>query len=292
MFLLFRSSTPNIYRALFPQKKGNQAETKPFTNFSVFHDNLITRLKALSQIQLDFDKRVKEVEAKFTEKLADMRRQLDTRWKQIDKFESSVKAYGEAKATWRRKFTAKEGELEALKVGPLLCVFYPWALTDVIIQIMKATNADLTSQITVARRPAHSDSQETKTLLSRAVNAEKRLVVVQNQLLLSEEKMANVNQRTTSTDQKWEARVKEYEARLKAGEEKYKRERQGAKERVLELENQLRSANLPPTRCSSFCLFDVVCRSLERQNELVQKRSAQLDTVAEANKVAPNSRGR
>jgi len=36
---------------------GGQAETKPFTNFSVFHDNLITRLKALSQIQLDFDKR-------------------------------------------------------------------------------------------------------------------------------------------------------------------------------------------------------------------------------------------
>jgi hypothetical protein len=39
------------------------------------------------------------------------------RWKQIDKFESSVKAYGEAKATWRHKFTAKEGELEALKVS-------------------------------------------------------------------------------------------------------------------------------------------------------------------------------
>jgi hypothetical protein len=30
----------------FSQKKGNQAETKPFTNFSVFYDNLITRLKA------------------------------------------------------------------------------------------------------------------------------------------------------------------------------------------------------------------------------------------------------
>jgi hypothetical protein len=116
-------------------------------------------------------------------------------------------------------------------------------------------------------------------------------VVVQNQLLLSEEKMANVNQRTTSADQKWEARVKEYEARLKAGE-KYKRERQGAKERVLELENQLRSANPPPTGCSSFRLSDLVYRSLERQNELTQKRSAQLVNVAEANKVAPNSRVR
>jgi len=98
--------------------------------------------------------------------------------------------------------------------------------------------------LTIARRPAHGDSQETKTLLSRAVNAEKRLVVVQNQLLLSEEKMANINQKTATADQKWEARVKEYESRLKAGEEKYKRERQGAKERVLELENQLRSVVL------------------------------------------------
>jgi len=95
--------------------KGGQAETKPFTNFSVFHDNLITRLKALSQIQLDFDKRCKEAESKFTEKLTDMKKQLDHRWKQIDKFESSVKTYAETKATWRRKFSAKEGELEAIK---------------------------------------------------------------------------------------------------------------------------------------------------------------------------------
>jgi len=101
----------------FSQKKGNQAETKPFINLSVFHDNLMTWLKALSQIQLDFDKRVKDAETKCSEKLADMRRQLDTRWKQIDKFESSVKAYGGAKATWRGKFTDKEGELEALKVS-------------------------------------------------------------------------------------------------------------------------------------------------------------------------------
>jgi len=85
----------------------------------VFHDNLITRLKALSQIQLDFDKRSKEIEARFTEKLGEMRKQLDVRWKQIDKFEGSVKTYAETKAGWRRKFSAKEGEVEGLKV----CLF-------------------------------------------------------------------------------------------------------------------------------------------------------------------------
>jgi hypothetical protein len=45
------------------------------------------------------------------------------RWKQIDKFESSVKVYGETKVTWRRKFTAKEGENEGLKVGVFMSVF-------------------------------------------------------------------------------------------------------------------------------------------------------------------------
>ncbi|KAG6375738.1 hypothetical protein JVT61DRAFT_2584 [Boletus reticuloceps] len=231
-------------------KKGGQAETKPFTNFSVFHDNLIMRLKALSQIQLDFDKRVKEAETRFTEKLTDMRKQLDTRWKQIDKFETSVKAYGDAKATWRRKYVVKEGELEALK----------------------ATNADLVQQLATARRPAQGDSQEIRTLLSRAVNAEKRFVVANNQLLQHEEKISSLNQKTSTADAKWEARVKEYEARLKAAEEKYKRERQGSKERVLELENQI--------------------KSLERQNEIAHRRNAQLDAVTESARASGNGRGR
>lgn len=53
---------------------------------------------------------------RYVDKLNEIRKQLDTRWKQIDKFESSVKSYGDTKSQWRRKFAAKEGELEALKV--------------------------------------------------------------------------------------------------------------------------------------------------------------------------------
>jgi len=52
--------------------------------------------------------------------------------------------------------------------------------------------------------------------------------------------MAAMNQKTTAADSKWEARVKEYETRLRTAEEKVKRERQGYKERVLELENQIK----------------------------------------------------
>ncbi|KAI0260781.1 hypothetical protein BC834DRAFT_831290 [Gloeopeniophorella convolvens] len=215
-------------------KKSGQAETKPYTNFGVFHDNLINRLKSLSQIQLEFDKRVKEAEGRYTEKMNEIRKSLDHRWRQLDKFETSVKSYADTKTTWRRKLSAKEGELEAVK----------------------STLSELTSQLTALKRPAPGDSNEVKALLARANNAERRLTNAQNQLAAAEEKMATMNQKTTVADGKWEARVREYETRLRAAEEKVKREKQGYKERVLELENQI--------------------KSLQRQKDIADKRSQQL----------------
>ncbi|KAH9061156.1 hypothetical protein EDB87DRAFT_1612256 [Lactarius vividus] len=208
-------------------KKGGQAETKPYTNFGIFHDNLISRLKSLSQIQLDFEKR----------KLNEIRKSLDHRWRQLDKFETSVKQCADAKTTIRRKLSAKEGELESAK----------------------STLSDLTAQLAILKRPAPGDSNEVKALMIRANNAERRLANAQNQLAAAEEKMAAMNQKTTVADGKWEARVKEYENRLRAAEEKVKRERQGYKERVLELENQI--------------------RSLQRQRELADKRNQQLADI-------------
>jgi outer membrane protein TolC len=66
-------------------------------------------------------------------------------------------------------------------------------------------------------------------------------------------------------DAKWEARVKEYEARLRAAEERVKRERQGGKERVGELEGNM--------------------KSLERQLEVARKRNTQLQEIVDANKL-------
>lgn len=57
------------------------------------------------------------MEAKYNDKLGDLKKQLDHRWKQIDKFESSLKNLAEVKLGWKRKFSMKEGELEALKVS-------------------------------------------------------------------------------------------------------------------------------------------------------------------------------
>jgi hypothetical protein len=46
----------------------------------------------------------------------ELRKQLDGRWKQIERFETSLKGYADVKREWKRKVVNKEGEVEALKV--------------------------------------------------------------------------------------------------------------------------------------------------------------------------------
>jgi len=185
---------------------------------------------------MDFDRRCKEIEGRFTEKLGDMRKQLDNRWKQIDKFETSLKTYADTKMVWKKKLNQKEGELEAIKVGCLF-FFLDRCITSRNPSLTQATNAEMATQLSNIKRPGGTDVMELRSLTTRAANAERRLNNAQNQLLTTEEKLANLNQKTVAADGKWEARVKEYEARLKAAEERVKRERQGSKERVAELEN-------------------------------------------------------
>lgn len=70
-----------------------------------------------------FEKRVKSAEARYADRLNDMRKQLDTRWRQIDRFETSLKGAAEQKAIWRKKLSAREGEVEALKVCIYCCLW-------------------------------------------------------------------------------------------------------------------------------------------------------------------------
>jgi predicted nucleic acid-binding Zn-ribbon protein len=184
---------------------------------------------------MDFEKRCKEVDAKFTEKIADMRKQLDNRWRQIDKFETSLKTVAETKTTWKRKFAQKEGELEAIKVSSLFQRFISYGTERT--KITQTSNIEMANQLAGMKKPGGSDAMELRSMTARAVNAERRLNNAQNQLLTREEAITAMNQKNAAADNKWEARVKEYEARLKAAEERVKRERQGSKERIAELEN-------------------------------------------------------
>ena len=48
------------------QKKGTDSP-KPFTNFSLFNESLISRLKQVAQLKTLFEKSTKEIEARFNE---------------------------------------------------------------------------------------------------------------------------------------------------------------------------------------------------------------------------------
>ena len=193
-------------------------ETRPYTNFSVFHDLLMSRLKTLNQLATNFESRSKEIETRFTDKLAEIRKQFENRWRTMEKFEATLKSTSENRASWRRKFALKEGELDALR----------------------STNAELSSQISAMRRPGQGENAELKAAQARATNAERRYQNAMNQLATQEETNAAIKQKASIAEGKWEARVKEYEARIRASEERTKRERQGGKERAAELENQVK----------------------------------------------------
>lgn len=77
----------------------------------------MNRLKALGQVNAEFERRSKEMETRHADKLGELRKQLDSKWKQIDKFEASLRNLTEIKLSWKRKFSLKEGEIEALKVS-------------------------------------------------------------------------------------------------------------------------------------------------------------------------------
>ncbi|EJD48857.1 hypothetical protein AURDEDRAFT_101444 [Auricularia subglabra TFB-10046 SS5] len=195
--------------------------TKPFTNFAVFNEGMLSRLKALASLHSDFEKRVKEAEARLDSRAAELRRTLDARWRTVERLEGSVKALADHKAAWRRKLQAAQGELEGAR----------------------ASIAELTAQLSrdSKSRSTAAHEAEVRALTARATMAERRLANAQNQLASTEERVAAQADRAAAADGKWEARVKEYEARIRAAEERVKRERQGAKERVGELENAVKS---------------------------------------------------
>jgi len=144
----------------------------------------------------------------------------------------------------------------------------------------------MAAQLSGMKKPGGSDTMELRSLAARAANAERRLNNAQNQLVTTEEKIAAMNQKNATADSKWEARVKEYEARLKAAEERVKRERQGSKERVAELENNLKCVFFYLSLLGMAYLMHGACRSLQRQLELAQKRNNQLNDVMESNKAS------
>lgn len=106
--------------------------------------------------------------------------------------------------------------------------------------LLQSTNATLTAQLGTVKSSPNSRDAELRAANSKFINSERRIINYQNQLASAEETNAQLIEKHQTAEQKWEARVKEYENRLKAAEEKIKRERQGAKERIAELDNHIK----------------------------------------------------
>jgi chromosome segregation ATPase len=106
--------------------------------------------------------------------------------------------------------------------------------------VTQTSNAALSSQLSIVKASPGGKDAELKAAHTKYMNAERRLMSFQNQLATAEETNAHLAEKYLTAEQKWEARVKEYESRMKAGDERIRRERQGAKERLNELETHVK----------------------------------------------------
>lgn len=116
-----------------------------------------------------------------------------------------------------------------------------------------ANNADPSPQPTTTTTKNNDDSSERRALLARALGAERRLQNAQGQLAATESLVDAINGKTGEANAKWEARVREYENLLKRAEERYKKERQGSKEAVRDMDGTIKWVSLPSVIASGRC---------------------------------------
>lgn len=103
-------------------------------------------------------------------------------------------------------------------------------------------------------------NQKIQALAARASTAERRLKATQDQLQAVETKFEEAKNKVATAEDHWQARLRELMNKLKEAEEKNKRERQGAKERVRELQQNIRFVErmLP----NATALTRLICRFL------------------------------
>ncbi|EOQ99612.1 hypothetical protein E3P92_00594 [Wallemia ichthyophaga] len=200
------------------------SDARPYNNFNAFHENVISKMRKVSSLQLKFDSRAKEIESKWMDKFAALRKQIDGRWKQLDGLEGSVKSAAEMHKQWRLKANEKSRELDEIKNS----------YNETMIQLANAK-----SKLNVS----NGDTGEVRALTARATTAERRLNITQNQMSQVEEKLIEARNKMVESDNKWSARAKEFENKMKAAEDKVKRERVGAKDRVNDLEKNIEELN-------------------------------------------------
>ncbi|KAG0277456.1 hypothetical protein BGZ95_005913 [Linnemannia exigua] len=178
---------------------------KPSANFVYFSNHLISRLKSLSKLFILFEKKGKELEDKATSQLVQLRRQLDMKLKQLDRFETIVRDAADRQRKWREQLVKSKAANEDLQAKQVL---------------LERTIADL--------RTRDKSSDRAQDYEARCKHAERKLQLEKTQFMSAEER--------------WNARIRELEKRTKDAEERVLRERQGAKEKVAGLLDENKTA--------------------------------------------------
>ncbi|PLW44874.1 hypothetical protein PCANC_10784 [Puccinia coronata f. sp. avenae] len=198
-------------------------DVKPFSNFSVFHESIINRLKSLGAMQSGFDTKIKDVEKKLEKQYTSLKRQHDSRMRQLDQFETTIKAATDTQRQWRARLTTKQGEVDAAR--------------ETCNELQKQISS-LKTRASIAGSSPGSITEQ-RQALTKVGNLEKKLAATQNQLKLTEEKFNEAKVKVATVESSWQARLKELQDRNKELEEKVKREKRSAKERKTDLDNQV-----------------------------------------------------
>ncbi|GAA5943357.1 uncharacterized protein JCM15063_002923 [Sporobolomyces koalae] len=210
-----------------------QDSPKPFSDFGVFHKRLLERLQTVSLMQPTFERKVKDVENRLTAQLTLLQRQQEDRMRQIDKFETGLKTATENQKQWRTRVQQRTLELQQAQSTVK-------DLQEQLLQLRRSPAPSASGSPTIPRSPNSAAETALQNRLvaaqSRTTTLERRLAATTKQLGEAEEMLKAAQTKTDTAEDVWGRRLRELESRCRAAEEKVKRERQGAKERVNDLQ--------------------------------------------------------
>ncbi|RIA84854.1 hypothetical protein C1645_398480 [Glomus cerebriforme] len=172
---------------------------KPSTNFDLFHDQLLSKIKTLTHVQNTFDRRAKEIDNRWQEQYESLKNQMDIKLRLLNKLEGTVHKATATQKDWREQAKRNQGELEAAK----------------------NSNEELMDQLSVLSEQL----EELKAANSRAEEAESKLRE-------SERRVRTIESKMKEEERKYTTRLKDSEYREKQSEERLKIEKQGAKEKL------------------------------------------------------------
>lgn len=179
--------------AALTHARKRDADPKPATDFGAFHGLLVSRVHKLSEIHTHFERKAHRIESRFADHCANLKRQQDSRFKQLDRLETSLKNAADKQSAWRARLVSKQGELEAAK----------------------NTANELQSQISSLKTRSSlanpGDNAKLTSLTSRANLAEKKLAQAQQATSTAEERLRDAKEKFAEEEARWSAKIKELE---------------------------------------------------------------------------------